>query len=280
MLNAVIRLALQYRMLVIFVSLTVLIYGGYVAAHLPIDVFPDLDRPRVVILTEAPHMAPEDVETLITVPLESAVLGATGVQAVRSQSAVGQSIVWIEFDWDVPIFTARQIVQEKLASLEGTLPHNIKPQMGPISSLMGQIMLVGVSRQKGPGGGVLAPVGKSKLMAELIHDADNGRLEIAFLNPRGDGAKRNDPRTWTPVTVKDQELALEFAKQRLRIANGGESPDKPFRLIADPDKPGRFLSTDARLRSASLPFGDRERRLSVTIGRDTHEVTFPSFMQA
>src|SRR5205807_5082623 len=119
MLNAIIRLALRYRMLVIFMSLAALIYGGYVTAHLPIDVFPDLDRPRVVILTEAPNLAPEDIETLITFPIESSVLGATGVQAVRSQSTVGQSIVNVEFDWGVPIFTARQIVQERLASLEG-----------------------------------------------------------------------------------------------------------------------------------------------------------------
>src|SRR5881397_3908738 len=116
MLNAVIRFSLRYRMLVVFLSLAALLYGGYVTTHLPIDVFPDLDRPRVVILTEAPNLAPEDIETLITFPIESAVLGATGVQAVRSQSTIGQSIVYVEFDWDVNIFTARQIVQERLST--------------------------------------------------------------------------------------------------------------------------------------------------------------------
>src|SRR5436190_2690433 len=99
MLNAVIRFALRYRMLVIFLSLAALVYGGYVAAHLPIDVFPDLDRPRVVILTEAPNLAPEDIETLITYPIEASVLGATGVQAVRSNSTVGLSTITVEFDW-------------------------------------------------------------------------------------------------------------------------------------------------------------------------------------
>ena len=149
-------------------------------------------------------------------------------------------------------------MQEKLASLEGTLPHNIRPQLGPISSLMGQIMLVGVSRQKGPGGGVLAPVGKTKLMAELIHDQDNGRIEIAFFNPRGDGARRNEPKTWTPVAVKDGELTLTFARPRLLAANGGsESVEKPFHLTADAAKPDRFAGADPRLRSAALPASRR-----------------------
>src|SRR4051794_19724517 len=116
MLNAVIHLALRYRVLVIFLAVAALAYGGFVTSRLPIDVFPDLDRPRVAILTEAPNLAPEDIETLITVPIESAVLGATGVQAVRSKSSMGQSIVHVEFDWDVPIFTARQIIQERVST--------------------------------------------------------------------------------------------------------------------------------------------------------------------
>src|SRR5262249_8832980 len=148
--NAIIHLALRYRMLVIFLSLAALIYGGYVTAHLPIDVFPDLDRPRVVVLTQAPNLAPEDVETLISFPIQSPGLGASGVQAVRSQSSGGQSIVYVEFDWSINTFTARQIVQERLSALESTFPPGIRPQMGPISSLMGQIMQVGIARQPGP----------------------------------------------------------------------------------------------------------------------------------
>src|ERR1017187_5061149 len=179
MLNAVIRIALRYRLLVVFLSLAALVYGGYVAAHLPIDVFPDLDRPRVVILTEAPNLAPEDIETLITYPIEASVLGATGVQAVRSNSSVGLSMVTIEFDWGMPIFTARQIVQERLSTLEGTFPPGIRPQMGPISSLMGRFMIVGVSRQPGPGGGDLTPVGKTKYLAELGLDEKQGLLTVA-----------------------------------------------------------------------------------------------------
>jgi CzcA family heavy metal efflux pump len=227
MLNAVIRFALRYRMLVIFLSLAALVYGSYVTAHLPIDVFPDLDRPRVVILTEAPHLAPEDIETLITFPIESSVLGATGVQAVRSQSTVGQSIVNVEFDWGVPIFTARQIVQERLSSLEGTFPAGIRPQLGPISSLMGQIMLVGISRQHGPGGGELASIGKTKYIAELVYDEAQGRATLAFWNPRDDGNRRlRDPHDWKPLKVEVKDFRER--ERRLTVAIDSASHEVVF----------------------------------------------------
>lgn len=268
MLNAVIRHALRYRMLVIFLSLAALVYGGHVTTQLPIDVFPDLDRPRVVIMTEAPNLAPEDIETLITFPIESSVLGATGVQAVRSQSTLAQSMVNVEFEWGVPIFTARQIVQERLSSLEGTFPPGIRPQLGPVSSLMGQIMIVGVARQTGPGGGELTPMGKTKHLAELIHDEEAGRLTLAFWNPRDERGRRvSDPHQWQLIPIAINELSLVVAKEKALV----------FR--PDSARTGQFQVTDPRLKSPPAKFRERERRLKVAIGSDSHDVVFPTAQQ-
>src|SRR6476660_3738473 len=129
MLDAVIRLSLRYRMLVVVVSLAVLAYGGYLTTTLPIDVFPDLDRPRVVVMTECPGLAPEEVETLVTYPLESSLLGATGVQDVRTQSGFGLSVVTVEFGWGTDVRAARQVVQERLATVAGDMPEGVRPQL-------------------------------------------------------------------------------------------------------------------------------------------------------
>jgi Cu/Ag efflux pump CusA len=150
MLDYVIRLSLRYRSLVLIASLVVLVYGSYLASTMSIDVFPDLDRPRVVIITEAPGLATEEVETLVTQPLEIALMGANGVQAVRSQTTAGLNVLYVEFEWSTEIRAARQTVSERLSTLEGILPSGISPQMTPPSSIMGQIVVAGIYRQAGP----------------------------------------------------------------------------------------------------------------------------------
>lgn len=149
MLDHVIRFSLNHRPLLLAGALGVMVYGTIVAAGLPIDVLPDLTRPRVVLITEAPGMAPEEVETLVTFPLETQLNGAPGVEAVRSQSGIGLSVIYVEFDWDTEIYTARQIVQERTALAAEQMPPGVDPQMGPMSSLLGQIMMIGMWSDSG-----------------------------------------------------------------------------------------------------------------------------------
>lgn len=197
MLNAVIRFSLRYRLLVVVLSLTLLIYGSYLATTLPIDVFPDLDRPRVVIITECPGLATEEVETLVTQQIEIALLGAAGVQAVRSQTTAGLNVIYVEFTWDTEIRAARQTIQERLSTLAGVLPQGIRPQMTPPASIMGQIIIAGMYRQRGPQGGELVPIGKTGDMAELIVEAQDVPRILAW-RP----IDRHDVATWKPLAIE------------------------------------------------------------------------------
>jgi CzcA family heavy metal efflux pump len=265
MLDSIIKLSLRYRMMVVVISLVVLVYGSYLATQMSIDVFPDLDRPRVVIITEAPGLATEEVETLVTQPIEIALMGANGVQAVRSQSTSGLSIIFIEFDWSTEIREARQTVQERLTTLEGVLPSGIRPQMTPPSSIMGQIIIAGIYRQDGPDGGKLAQVGTTNLMAEMTVDNDaTPRIDIWRPGDRHDFAtwEKLDPQwvDWSTGEEPNTGTAAIEIDGRTYEANfySDTKQQLELRTIADWIIRPRLLKT-AGVAEVFMQGGDRKQ---------------------
>jgi CzcA family heavy metal efflux pump len=155
MFDAIIRSSLKHPWLVVALALVLLGAGFSAARSLPLDVLPELAAPSVTVITEANGMAPEEVEQLVTIPLEQALNGSAGLRRIRSSSAIGISLIWVEFDWDVEPLVARQVVTEKLAATRSALPAGVEPLMAPASSIMGEIMFVGLTAEDGVSDGAL-----------------------------------------------------------------------------------------------------------------------------
>ena len=201
MLNRIIKFSLANRLMVIVASALLIIAGSYTASRMEVDVFPDLTAPTVVVITEAHGMAPDEVEKLVSFPIETSVNGATDIRRVRSSSSAGISIVWVEFEWGTDIYKARQIVNERMAAISEQLPSGVgKPVLAPNSSIMGEIMLISVTA-----------------------DPPDGRVNAT---------SQMDLRTLADWTIRPRLLATGGVSQVIII--GGEY--KQYQILASPQK--------------------------------------------
>lgn len=213
MLDAIIRGSLKHRLFVLIGSVSLLIAGIYVVIKMPVDVFPDLTAPTVTVLTEAHGMAPQEVEQLVTLPIETATNGATDVRRVRSATSKGFSIVWVEFEWGTDIFKARQIVNEKLQLVSSRLPEEVPPPvMAPISSIMGEVMLVSVESDR-----------HSELEIRTAADWEIRRRLLAIpgvaqVVPIGGGLKQYQVRVH-PDKLKAYNVTLDQVMEATRASN-------------------------------------------------------------
>jgi CzcA family heavy metal efflux pump len=221
MLNHVIALSLRNRGVVLVAALVVSLAGAYVLPRMPVDVFPDLNRPTVTVMTETPGLAPEEVETLVTRPIELAMMGATGVRRVRSASEVGLSIVWVEFDWNSDVARIRQMATEKLQSIRERLPKDANPVLAPVSSIMGEVLLVGLWTPDGTSGAMeMRTFAEFTLRNRLLQVP--GVSQVTVLG----GAVKQLQIVTSPARLAAHDVTLrqltEAAEKANAVAGGGE----------------------------------------------------------
>lgn len=212
--NGIIRFSLRRRPVVVGLALLLLVWGGSSLTDLPIDVFPSLTRPRVVLMTEAPGLAPEEVETLITFPLETALNGASGVEAVRSVSGVGLSVLYVEFDWSADVYRARQVVAERIASVRDRLPEGVAPQLAPVASIMGQILMIGMWSEDGS----TSPMETRTLADWVVRQrllAVPGVSQVVVMG----GERKQYQALVDPAKLVEANVSLAEVEQALREAN-------------------------------------------------------------
>ncbi|MGV3533901.1 MAG: efflux RND transporter permease subunit, partial [Chthoniobacteraceae bacterium] len=220
MLNSLIRLSLRHRPLVLVIAFVLLAFGYQTARELPVEVLPDMTKPTVTILTESPGLAPEEVEALVTQPIEAALQGLGGLTRLRSSSDVSLSLVFAEFDWGADIYRARQLVQERLQAASGNLPAGVQPAMTPVSSLMGEILLVGLRSKEGK----IAPMDLRTIADWTIRRRLQSIGGVAEVLAIGGGVKQvhvlPDPFRLAAYGVTFEELERAIARAATNSTSG------------------------------------------------------------
>ncbi|MBX3034774.1 MAG: efflux RND transporter permease subunit [Bdellovibrionaceae bacterium] len=230
MLNRCIRWALSNRLLVVAAAALILVYGAMTLRSLPIDVFPDLTKPTVTIMTEGHGRAPEEMETLITLPLENALKGLPGLERVRSTSGIGLSVVWLEFDWRTDLFRSRQLVAEKLQLVREQMPADAQPVMAPVASLMGQIQQIALSSPQGE----VSPIELRTLAEWVIRPRLMSIPGVAQVISIGGGLKQYqilvsaDKMNQRQITLEQLNRALSGISQN---TTGGFLEDGPKEML-------------------------------------------------